>query len=142
MQGITRMLTVCLVAVPLFAGRAAQAQDSLYKRLGGYDGIAAFADELIAQVREEKFRGFSTSSQQRVRQNIVDFMCKATGGPCNYSGRDMKTAHAGIGITTKDWQKFLTVFDNTMRKFKLPEHTQKDLAALLLPLEKDIVEKR
>jgi hemoglobin len=141
MQGITRMLTVCLVAVPLFAG-AAQAQDSLYKRLGGYDGIAAFVDELIAQVREEKFRGFSTSSQQRVRQNIVDFMCKATGGPCNYSGRDIKTAHAGIGITTKDWQKFLTVFNNTMRKFKLPERTQKDLAALLLPLEKDIVEKR
>jgi len=131
---------ISLMLATLFGG-AASAQEALYKRLGGYDAIAAFVDELIAQVREEKFRGFSTSSQQRVRQNIVEFVCHATGGPCKYSGRDIKTAHAGIGISKNDWSRFVTVFSATMNKFKVPEPEQKELAALLLPLEKDIVEK-
>ncbi len=140
MEFVRTLLVAGAFAALLGIGTAI-AQDTLYKRLGGYDAVAAFVDELIAQVREEKFRGFSTSSQQRVRQNIVDFMCKATGGPCQYHGRDIKTAHAGIGIGKADWNKFVAVFRATMTKFKLREREQKELAALLLPLEKEIVEK-
>jgi hemoglobin len=141
MRQVRTLLVAGSLAVSIGIGPAV-AQDTLYKRLGGYDAVAAFVDELIAQVREEKFRGFSTSSQQRVRQNIVDFVCKATGGPCQYHGRDIKTAHAGIGIGKVDWDKFVAVFSATMKKFKVPEREQKELATLLLPLEKDIVEKR
>ena len=102
----------CLYPATLTAGffaASAGAQDkTLYQRLGGYDAIAAVTDEFIGRLatdEQEKrfFIGFSTDSKTRIRQLIVDLICKSTGGPCVYSGRDMKTAHAGAGITKSDW---------------------------------------
>jgi hemoglobin len=53
----------------------------------------------------------------------------------------MKTAHAGAGITKSDWDHTLQIFGEVLNKFKVPEKEQKELAALLAPLEKDIVDK-
>jgi hemoglobin len=139
MSGIRSILLAALIAAPVTVG-AAFAQESLYQRLGGYDAIAAAVDGIIQRV-EHKFDGFSTDSRMRVRQNIVDFICKATGGPCVYSGRDIKTAHAGIGITKAEWDAFVVAFGETMKELNVPEAEQNELAAMMLPLEKDIVEK-
>ena len=88
------------------------------------------------------FIGFSTDSKLRIRQLLVDLVCKSTGGPCVYTGRDMKTAHAGAGITKADWDRSLKIFGEVLNKFKVPEKEQQELAALLLPLEKDVVDKQ
>lgn len=124
----------------------AEAKDSLYKRLGGYDGIAAVTDDFIGRLLKDHdfdrfFAGISDDSKGRLRQNIVDFICKATGGPCYYMGRDMKTAHAGIGITKAEWDKATTYFAEAMKGLNVGGDEQKDVVALILPLEKDIVEK-
>ena len=84
----------------------------------------------------------STDSKIRIRQLLVDLVCKSTGGPCVYTGRDMKTAHAGAGITKADWDRSLKIFGDVLNKFKVPEKEQQELAALLLPLEKDVVDKQ
>jgi len=76
-----------------------------------------------------------------IRQLRVDLLCKSTGGPRYYTGRDMKTAHGGAGITKADWDRSLGIFVEVLNKFKVPQKEQKDLAALLSPLEKDIVGK-
>src|SRR4029077_17548782 len=124
-------------------GRAGQ---NAHQRLGGDDAIAAGTHEFIGRLApddQEKrfFVGFSTDSKMRIRQLIVDLICKSTGGPCVYSGRDMKTAHAGAGITKSDWDRTLQIFGEVLNKSKVPEKEQKELAALLAPLEKDIVDK-
>jgi len=117
-----------------------------YQRLGGYDAIAAVSDEFITRLatdEQEKrfFIGFSDDSKARIRQHVVDFICKAAGGPCYYTGRDMKTAHAGSGISKADWERTLKIFGEVLDKFKVPDQERKDLAAAIGPLEKDIVEK-
>ena len=137
---MTTIRTACILATltaGLFAASAGAQDKTLYQRLGGYDAVAAVTDE------QEKrfFVGFSTDSKMRIRQLIVDLICKSTGGPCVYSGRDMKTAHAGAGITKSDWDRTLQIFGEVLNKFKVPEKEQKELAALLAPLEKDIVDK-
>ncbi len=76
-----------------------------------------------------------------IRQHIVDFICKAAGGPCYYTGRNMKTAHAGSAVTKADWDRSLKIFGEVLNKFKVPEKERHDIAALLTSLEKDIVEK-
>ena len=86
------------------AAPQAAAQDSLYKRLGGYDALAAVTDDFIGRLATDPkegrfFVGLSTDSKVRVRQHVVDFLCVATGGPCKYTGRDMETAHTGLNIT-------------------------------------------
>ena len=145
MGPIRRICAIAALALPLASGAGAQ-EKTLYQRLGGYDAIAAVSDEFIARLaadEQEKrfFIGFSDDSKMRIRQLLVDLVCKSTGGPCYYTGRDMKTAHAGAGITKADWDRSLGIFVEVLNKFKVPDKEQKDLAALLSPLEKDIVGK-
>jgi hemoglobin len=146
---MTKFLNICapaLLATCLLAGGAGAEEKSLYQRLGGYDAIAAVSDEFIARLatdEQEKrfFIGFSTDSKIHIRQLLVDLVCKSTGGPCFYTGRDMKTAHAGAGITKQDWERSLKIFGEVLNKFKVPDKEQQELAALLVLLEKDVVDK-
>ena len=142
-----RHLAACAILVlPLCATVASAQQKSLYQRLGGYDAIAAVSDEFIKRLatdEQEKrfFIGFSDDSKARIRQHVVDFICKAAGGPCYYTGRDMKTTHAGSGISKADWDRTLKIFAEVLEKFQVPDQERNDLAAAIGPLEKDIVEK-
>jgi hypothetical protein len=76
---------------------------SLYKRLGGYDVIAAIIEDLFALMRADaKFACFGLGrgidSRKRAQQLTVDQICSLAGGPCYYMGRDMKNSHAGLKI--------------------------------------------
>src|SRR5947207_12560137 len=85
---------------------------SLYARLGGYDAVAAASDDLLARLQADPqlggyWKGASTDNRRRARQLIVDYLPEAAGGPAYYTGRDMKTSHAGMGISQSDWAVFL-----------------------------------
>jgi len=64
-----------------------------------------------------------------------------TGGPCNYTGRDMKTTHKGLGITESDWNVMASLFVETLTKFNVPKKEQDELLAIVATTKKDIVEK-
>ena len=139
---------VLAIAVSLFLPVMASAQkpDSLYKRLGGYDAIAAVTDDFIGRLATDPslskfFVGHSTDSLGRIRQHVVDFLCVATGGPCVYKGRDMKTSHAGLGITSADWDASVKHLVATLDKFKVPEKEKGEVLAAISGLKTDIVEK-
>lgn len=122
------------------------AQESLYKRLGGYDAIAAVTDDFITRLATDKslskfFVGHSDDSKKQIRQHIVDMVCMATGGPCAYSGRDMKTTHKGLGITEAEWTSSVNHFVATLNKFNVPKKEQDELIAIVATTKKDIVEK-
>ena len=146
MNRLSRALAAALLAAPLAgAPFGTNAQDTLYQRLGGYDAIAAVTDDFIGRLLADEafarfFVGFADNSMKRIRQDLVDFVCEKTGGPCFYTGRDMKTSHAGIGITKQEWDKSLALFAETLAALSVPEAESRELAALILPLEADIVE--
>jgi hemoglobin len=126
---------------------SAQSSNSLYKRLGGYDALAAVTDDFITALATDKtlgrfFIGASDNSKMRIRQLVLDQLCAATGGPCVYIGRDMKTSHKGLGISEDDWNIAVKLLVNTLNKFKVPENEQKELASALTTLKADIVEKK
>lgn len=129
------------------ASAAAYAQNnSLYKRLGGYDALAAVTDDFITRLATDKqlgrfFVGASENSKMRIRQLVLDQLCAATGGPCVYIGRDMKTSHKGLGITEDDWNIAVKHLVATMNKFKVGQKEQEEVAAALTKLKGDIVEK-
>lgn len=122
-------------------------EKSLYERLGGYDAIAAVTDDFIGRlIKDDKFAKFfvgaSNDSKKRIRQHIVDFLCMATGGPCAYNGRSMKTAHEGLMITKEEWDASVKHLTATLDKFKVPEKEKGEVLAAVGGLEKDIVEKK
>ena len=138
-------LALVFLIAPLGLNASAQ-NDSLYKRLGGYDALAAVTDDFIGRLATDKqlgrfFVGASDSSKMRIRQLLLDQLCAATGGPCVYIGRDMKTAHKGLGITEEDWNIAVKHLVATMTKFKVPQKEQSEVAAALTKLKGDIVEK-
>jgi hemoglobin len=139
-------IAVLLSCVGTARVASAQSGDSLYKRLGGYDALAAVTDDFIIRLATDKtlgrfFVGASDNSKMRIRQLVLDQLCAATGGPCVYIGRDMKAAHKGLGITEEDWNIAVKHLVATMTKFKVPEKEQKEVAGALTDLKKDIVEK-
>jgi hemoglobin len=141
---IAAALVLAVVATPAALEQMSGA--SLYKRLGGYDAIAAVTDDFIGRLATDAslgkfFAGHSTDSKQRIRQHVVDFLCVATGGPCVYQGRDMKTSHAGLAISKDDWTRGVQHLVATLDKFKVPQKEKDDLLAAASGLEKDIVEK-
>jgi len=119
-------------------------EQSLYKRLGGYDALAAVVDDFIGRLATDKqlgrfFDGHSTESLRRIRQLVVDQLCAAAGGPCYYTGRTMKASHEGLGITDADWQIGVNHLGATLDKFKVPERERKEVTAAISALRKDIV---
>ena len=120
--------------------------DSLYKRLGGYDAIAAVSDDFLGRLAGDAqlgrfFQGVSKAHGQSIRQHVVDFLCAATGGPCVYVGRDMKSTHAGLGITGAHWDRMAGLLVQTFDKFKVPERERKEVLGALAGLKGEIVDK-
>lgn len=142
-----RKATFLFAGMLLLAGSlTAMAQHkSLYQRLGGYDALAAVTDEFIGRLASDKdigrfFVGASDDSKKRIRQLVVDQLCAATGGPCIYIGRDMKTVHKGLKITDKDWDASVKHLAATLDKFKVPKKEKDETLAAIASLKKDIVE--
>lgn len=144
--GFSLVIVVLISCIGPTGTASAQNGASLYKRLGGYDALAAVTDDFITRLATDKtlgrfFVGASDNSKMRIRQLVVDQLCAATGGPCIYIGREMKAAHKGLGITEDDWNIAVKHLIATLTKFKVPENLQKEVATAVSGLKADIVEK-
>ena len=122
-------------------------QKSLYHRLGGYDAIAAAVDDLLPRLTSDSqigvyWRGKCTDSMKRDRQLLIDFACAATGGPTAYVGRDMKTSHAGLGISESDWDVLMRHIAATLQDLGVAEKEKIEFVSLVETLKDDIVEVR
>jgi len=119
---------------------------TLYERLGTYNAISAVVDTIMRRLVDDGrlskyFIGHGENSRRRLRQLQVDMICEASGGPCFYTGRDMKTTHKGLGITGEDWQAMITLILGVFELYKVPEAEQNEVMAIVNNLKSDIVEK-
>ena len=144
----TALIGLVLSLLLMVAGSTpSRAQEkSLYQRIGGYDALAAVVDDFVGRLVTDKqferfFVGHSDDSKKRIRQHILDQFCAATGGPCLYLGRDMKTSHAGLGISSAEWDAAAKHLVASLDKFKVPEKEKGEILAFVVSLKKDIVEK-
>src|SRR5262245_12522007 len=114
---------------------------SLYERLGGYNAIVAVVDDFVANVAADKRinKFFAKANVGRLKARLVEQICQGTGGPCVYTGRDMRSAHAGMGVQGKHFDALVEDLGKSLNKFKVPAREQKELVAILAPMRKDIV---
>ena len=118
---------------------------SLYQRLGGYDAIAAVANDLLPRLRNDPqlgrfWKNRAEDSIMREKQLLIDYLCANAGGPVYYRGRDMRLSHLGMGITESDWKVFLSHAAATLAKFQVPQSEQREVVEFVQSLKKDIVE--
>jgi hemoglobin len=141
--------TLSAAAVATLAGRptlAAAKGESLYERLGGYNGISAvvdeFADSLFADKRiNEFFIGMSDDTRAQFKQKNKNLLCNVTGGPCKVISRPANVAHHGLGITAGDFDVVAGHLKDALNKFKVGPKEQEEVFAIILSLRSQIVDR-
>lgn len=135
------LLAGLLLAACQDMGTKPMMQKSLYDRLGGKDAITAVVDDFVGNVaRDTRINGFFAKTDiARLKRNLVDQICSATGGPCVYTGRDMKTAHKGMGISDGDFNALVEDLVKSLNKFNVPAKEQNELLGILGSLKPQIV---
>jgi hemoglobin len=115
---------------------------SLYERLGGLEAITAVVDSFVARCAGDDRinRKFERSDIPRLKKMLVDQVCEATGGPCTYTGRDMRETHDGMGVTAGEFDALVDDLVATLDEFEVAKADQEELLSLLGPMREDIVE--
>ena len=138
--GLALTVAACNTVSSGQAGTAA-ADKSLYDRLGGKTAITSVVDDFVGRVAADtRINGkFANANIPRLKSMLVDQICQASGGP--YAGRDMKSPHAGMGVSSSDFDALVRDLVAILNKFKVPEREKDELLGALSPMKSDIVEK-
>ncbi len=129
------------------ATAASPAAKSLYARLGGAYPISMVVDDFIEKLLVNDTLNANPAIEEARRRvpkqglkfHVTALVCQVTGGPCTYVGRDMKTTHAHLHITEKEWDAMLADFRKTLDKFAVPAAEQGELVAIVNSTKADIV---
>ena len=137
-----------LAAALMIMPAAGAKEKSLYDRLGGKKAITAVVDEFVGRVAADtRINGYfaaAAADPKRLasfKMKLVDQICQASGGPCKYTGKDMKTAHMGMGISGPQFDALVGDLVGALDKFKVGEKEKGELLGALGPMKSDIVEK-
>lgn len=128
-------------------------EKSLYERLGGEKAITAVVDDFVARAaKNDKVNFFRKGTDKewkptpaqvdQLKKHLVDLIGMATGGPQKYSGRDMKSSHAGMKITEAEFNALAADLKDTLDKFNVPAKEQGELFKIVGSTKDDIVEKK
>ncbi len=146
MRGRAGIAGIILALMGVMAGCAAmmETKPTLYERLGGRDGIALVVDDFMANVVADnrinaRFKDLKPPEVVKLKGHLSDQICEATGGPCAYLGRDMKTAHAGMKITEAEWSATVEALAKALDKHRVPQKEKHELLVLLGSMKNDIL---
>lgn len=122
---------------------------TLYSRLGGKKGITMVVGDFITNCagdsRINRFFAATAADPKRLamfQNNLIDQICEASGGPCKYKGKDMKSAHMGMGVSGKDFDALVQDLVSALDKNKVGATEKGELLGVLGPMKPDIVEKK
>lgn len=128
---------------------ATKNENTLYKRLGGTQAITAVVDQFVANCAGDAriasfFSGTAADAARmaRFKKSLVDQLCMASGGPCKYTGKDMKSAHFGMGVKNEHFDALVEDLTAALNQFKVPTGDQAELLKVLGPMRGDIVESK
>lgn len=114
--------------------------DSLYQQLGEREGIENVVEDLLYLIVEDErinqqFKGMDVA---RFHQNLTDQLCELSGGPCSYTGREMRELHSDMDITDTQFNALAENLILAMEQNDIPTGAQNRLIKQLLPLYPDI----
>jgi hemoglobin len=114
---------------------------AVYRAFHEKEGIQRVMDDFIVRVTSDpriKAR-FENANLARLKLLLVQQVCYLTGGPCEYTGKDMKSAHAGMALRNDDFNALAEDLQLSMDKEKVPFRAQNKLLAKLAPMQRPIV---
>lgn len=142
------LVGVALAVAPAVAAQGGAAQDApLYDRLGGLAPIAVVVDDFIEALAPDSVLNANPAIDAARKQvpaaylkyHVTALVCQASGGPCQYHGREMKESHAHLNITEREWDRMVTIFKEVLARHRVPAKETAELLAILGSTKADIV---
>jgi hemoglobin len=120
---------------------SAAVEISLYERLGGREKIHQITEDVwINHISNPDVSArYANSDAEKIKSLVTEFVCWGTGGPEQYSGKDMLTAHRTMNISHRE---FMAVIDDVMRaleKNKIAKREQNEMLGLLMSLKDQVI---
>jgi hemoglobin len=109
-------------------------------QFGGRAGLDALMETFMAGLlADDTLRPFfENADQARIKRQLAEQFCVILGGDCIYSGRDMKTSHAGLGIQRSHFNRLVEVLQDAMDAHRVPFAAQNRLLARLAPMYREV----
>ncbi len=144
---MTFIMSIFAIAIP--AQKIADGeQKSLFDRLGGNNGISTIVDDVVEAhmnnpAIRKRFIPYKDKPEQLelIKKHTVDFFIAGSGGPANYSGKDMSTTHKGMNITPTEYMHVVDDIMLVLKNHKIDEESRKDVLTILWSLKGMIISK-
>ncbi|MBE7941217.1 MULTISPECIES: group 1 truncated hemoglobin [Ramlibacter] len=138
------ILAAAALGASLLAPLAASAQSadaSLYQHLGEKPGIERLMNDFVTRLAADARTGpfFAKANLPHLKEQLTDQVCQVSGGPCEYGGADMKTAHADMDIRKGDFNALVEVLEQAMDAQGIAFADQRQLLARLAPMHRDVI---
>lgn len=119
----------------------ASANDGLYKAFGEKPGLARLVEDFHTRLLADPRTGphFKPVNAKNIKEQLTDQFCNVTGGPCQYKGADMKSAHSNLDITKSDFNALVEVLQLSMESQGIGFAAQRQLLARLAPMHRDVI---
>lgn len=119
---------------------------SLYERIGGEPAVNAAVDifyrKVLDDYRINRFFNNADMDQQIAKQRA--FFTMAFGGPNNYTGKDMRNAHAHLvkmGLNDSHFDAVMEHLGATLVELNVPQDLIAEAAAIALSARDDVLGK-
>jgi len=133
-----------LAALAGLASFSAQAQPTLFERIGGEAKMHAVVEDFVdvMQADDRINFTFAETDLKKFKQLLYEQLCNLTQGPCRYTGRDMRTAHAKLNINDAMFNALAEDLYVAFERQHVPYHLQNKVVAMLAPMQRDVVKPR
>lgn len=117
--------------------------ERLAAAFGGRAGIEAIADRAIelSEADPRIAEIFVAHDTVRLKRTLGEQFCYLLGAGCEYTGRDMRSSHGGLGVTKADMNALVENLQQAMREADVPFAAQNKLLSKLAPMSRDVVER-
>ena len=124
-----------------FAVSATAASDALYRAFGEKPGLTKLVEDFHLKLLADPRTGphFKPANARNIKEQLTAQFCKVTGGPCEYKGADMKSAHSNLDITKADFNALVEVLQWAMDAQGISFGAQNQLLARLAPMHRDVI---
>jgi hemoglobin len=114
-----------------------------YRAFHEKEGIDRLTDDFVARITTDPRIAdrFTNANLVRLRLELKAQFCYLLDGPCTYTGKDMKSAHEGMGLQNRDFNALAEDLQKAMDKERVPFWAQNQLVAKLAPMEHAVVTK-
>jgi len=133
-----------LAALAGLASFSAHAQPTLFERIGGEAKMHAVVEDFVdvMQADDRINFTFAETDLKKFKQLLYEQLCNLTQGPCRYTGRDMRTAHAKLNINDAMFNALAEDLYVAFERQHVPYHLQNKVVAMLAPMQHDVVKPR